>query len=534
VTAKTDAGAGSLRAAITAANANPGPDAITFGPDVTGSITLASSLPQVTDDLVITGPGASSLAIDGDGHRILAVKAGATLRVAGLTFRDGDAGSGDGGAILNHGSLVGEGLAFTGNRAALGGAIAGDGTLDIEGSTFAGNTASAAGGAISADGAVTLVNSTFAGNVAHSLGGALLLRGGGTLASLTVSGNGTSAGGHGGGLFAASGTYAMTNTILADSPAGGDCVRDGSAVLRTDLANLVEDGSCGPGTASRLAGDPNLGPLADNGGPTRTMAVRLPGPAVDTGDNASCPATDQRGTARALTAGDRCDRGAFETTDRTRPTATAPVVAPLVGRTLTSTGAPVRITVGGSDTGSGVDVRELQRSVNSGPWTAVASTGSTSVVTRVPVTGDVRYRARTIDKAGNASTWAYGPVLVAGITQQYDHSVRFTGTWRTGRSSHYSGGTVLYATGKGASAKLTFTGTSVALVTTTGPNRGKVKIYVNDVYKATVDLKSKTAAHRVLTWSATWATSGTRTVRIVVQGTSGRPRVDLDAFVVIR
>jgi hypothetical protein len=53
-----------------------------------------------------------------------------------------------------------------------------------------------------------------------------------------------------------------------------------------------------------------LGPLQDNGGPTWTHAL-LPGsPALDVGDPAQCPATDQRGVPRPQGAG--CDIGAFE------------------------------------------------------------------------------------------------------------------------------------------------------------------------------------------------------------------------------
>ena len=55
---------------------------------------------------------------------------------------------------------------------------------------------------------------------------------------------------------------------------------------------------------------PLLGPLADNGGPTRTRALLLGSPAIDTADNAVCPATDQRGVARPQLAA--CDIGAFE------------------------------------------------------------------------------------------------------------------------------------------------------------------------------------------------------------------------------
>src|SRR5262249_23190196 len=44
--------------------------------------------------------------------------------------------------------------------------------------------------------------------------------------------------------------------------------------------------------------DPKLGPLADNGGPTRTHALRRGSPALDSGDHSGAPDTDQRGVKR--------------------------------------------------------------------------------------------------------------------------------------------------------------------------------------------------------------------------------------------
>ena len=55
-------------------------------------------------------------------------------------------------------------------------------------------------------------------------------------------------------------------------------------------------------------GDPKLAPLADNGGPTDTMALLVGSPAIDAG--ADCPASDQRGLSRVV--GATCDAGAFE------------------------------------------------------------------------------------------------------------------------------------------------------------------------------------------------------------------------------
>lgn len=55
-----------------------------------------------------------------------------------------------------------------------------------------------------------------------------------------------------------------------------------------------------------------LGPLANNGGPTQTMALLVGSAAIGTADNAAAPATDQRGATRQDVAGEAIDIGAFE------------------------------------------------------------------------------------------------------------------------------------------------------------------------------------------------------------------------------
>ena len=78
------------------------------------------------------------------------------------------------------------------------------------------------------------------------------------------------------------------------------------------------------------------------------------------------------------------------------------------------------------------------------------------------------------------------------------------------------------------------TGRGIALVTTKGPGRGKVKVYLDGVYVETVDLYRSSVSYRVLAFSQMFASYGTHTIKLVGMGTSGRPRVDLDAFAVIR
>ena len=60
-----DSGPGSLRAAITAANANPGADVIAFAHGLRGTVALTSGELGITDDLRIDGPGAGRLAVSG-------------------------------------------------------------------------------------------------------------------------------------------------------------------------------------------------------------------------------------------------------------------------------------------------------------------------------------------------------------------------------------------------------------------------------------------------------------------------------------
>src|SRR5439155_16564232 len=59
-----DNGPASLRAAVVAANANPGADAIDFA--TTGTITLTSGALDITDSLTINGPGVNALTVSGN------------------------------------------------------------------------------------------------------------------------------------------------------------------------------------------------------------------------------------------------------------------------------------------------------------------------------------------------------------------------------------------------------------------------------------------------------------------------------------
>lgn len=85
------------------------------------------------------------------------------------------------------------------------------------------------------------------------------------------------------------------------------------------------DTSCGFDLTSA---DPELAPLASNGGPTETRALPLSSPAVDVVPKAHCPGTvDQRGEPRPEPGSLFCDVGAFERQDPVAPTITTGAAA---------------------------------------------------------------------------------------------------------------------------------------------------------------------------------------------------------------
>ena len=97
-----DAGAGSLRQAIIDANANAGADTIAFASGVTGTITLATNFPNITDDLTIGGPGRDALTIDGVAlYRPFWVELGKSLTLSDVTLKRGKSESERGSLIHN-------------------------------------------------------------------------------------------------------------------------------------------------------------------------------------------------------------------------------------------------------------------------------------------------------------------------------------------------------------------------------------------------------------------------------------------------
>lgn len=288
-------------------------------------------------------------------ERVFEVQLGQHVTFDNLTIRHGNTlGELGGGGIFNQGTATVLRSSIIQNAADDGGGIfsAGSGgELTVIDSTVAGNTArDTGGGVVTALRVANISNSTISGNKAVFGGGisniadpfpnvSII-----NLTNSTVSGNSADRGGglstdgngvfyvanstiaqntatQGGGLFSLStdtgesGQKTLNNTIIAGN-IGGDIGNSSGTVVISGTNNLIQDGIVPGGLVDSVIGDPRLGPLTDNGGPTFTHALLVGSAAFDQGSDAAAVdeqsntlTTDQRGLDRFV---GTVDIGAYE------------------------------------------------------------------------------------------------------------------------------------------------------------------------------------------------------------------------------
>lgn len=216
-------------------------------------------------------------------------------------------------------------------------------SVSVVGSTIAENEALENGGGIAASGddtghvppsTVDILNSTISGNMASGAGGGIWLTEGPVELAVrhsTVANNRASLG-DGVYLRDAGTALRLDHALLGDN--GTDLLLDSDAVGFTARYSLVESTLATlPDGAGNIVGiDPRLGPLADNGGPTRTHMLLDGSPAFNTGDAAFAPppALDQRGEPRVFQV---IDIGAVEKRIALPPTGAVPP-SPLIAGLL--------------------------------------------------------------------------------------------------------------------------------------------------------------------------------------------------------
>jgi predicted outer membrane repeat protein len=277
-----------------------------------------------------------------------------TLRTS--NFTNNSAGLVGGAVNLQReGPYVIEYSTFANNSAMSGGALALESVEEevfINGNLFSGNHVDSYGGALFemlaySTSQLTILNNTFFSNQAGEGAGALEIEDSVSIWNNTFSGN--QAPQKGASLYIGiNADVELINNIFEHNLGTEGCYRysPGNNTLM-GINNLADYGS--PDCMPTIIDDPLLGSLADNGGATLSMALLPDSPAIDTGDDANCPAIDQRGIIRPQ--GPHCDIGSYESiftatvapSDTPIPTIHSPTETPTFTPTPTMTPTEVPI-----------------------------------------------------------------------------------------------------------------------------------------------------------------------------------------------
>jgi hypothetical protein len=250
---------------------------VTFSPGATLNVTQSN--------LTITGPTSGS---------------GATITGGNVTT-PGFSGADDIIDIEPNASLTLENLTVTGALSSGSGGSSGIdvfGSLDMENVGASGNSNAVIriefSDGVGADGTAVIRNSTIANNSFSDSATAVDVFGDAKLFNTTLDHNDT-------GVFMDGGTAELTNTIVANSK-DGNCP---GGPVTSSVKSFDTDGQCGLDLPSA---NPQLNPLATNGGTTLSEAPKPGSPAVNAGTNSPCPPKDQRYANRDA----QCDVGAVE------------------------------------------------------------------------------------------------------------------------------------------------------------------------------------------------------------------------------
>lgn len=250
------------------------------------------------------------------------------VTISGLSFNGSNVGSDEGGAIANSTRLTVRDCYFSNNSARLGGAIANRGQLLLENCTFSQNSSDVGGVLFNSNDERTtamLRNCTLSGNISV-FGGGIANHGELSIDHCTITRNSVDRGG-GSGVWASpfAPPVQVSNSIIAgnftDGNLGDVDSSPDAVVFQSNGYNVIGVGNAaGNFNNNDQIGvtDPLLFPLADNGGPTPTHALRPGSPAISAGNPnfAPPPSFDQRGDGFPRVRNGRLDVGAYESETR--------------------------------------------------------------------------------------------------------------------------------------------------------------------------------------------------------------------------
>lgn len=223
--------------------------------------------------------------------------------------------------------------------------------------------------------------------------------------------------------------------------------------------------------------------------------------------------------------------------DTTGPSVALPAVAMVAGQVLAES-VVVEVAWPAASDPSGILRYELERRKNSRGWIRVALETDTATSARTPLApgNSYRFRLRAIDTVGNVGPWTTTTAAKFGLKQEHGSVMAYSKGWTAAALSGSSGGNVRHSAASGRWARLSFTGTSAAFVSTLGPARGIADIWIDGSYAGVVDLYAPTGTAKAVVWSTGTLSAAQHTLTVFVTGSKNPQatlaRVDVDAFLV--
>lgn len=186
-------------------------------------------------------------------------------------------------------------------------------------------------------------------------------------------------------------------------------------------------------------------------------------------------------------------------------------------------------------TSAAVSRYTLERQEGSGTWISVPlpSALSQAVVIRLPAWRVHTFRVQATYADASTTSWGVSEPLWLAHADESDLAIAYQPAWALKTGIKAFGGARRTSSLAGATATYTFRGTDVAWISARGPKLGRARIYIDGDYIRTVDLRTARSQPRRVAFEAHFETAETRTLRVEVEGTAGRPRVDVDGFITL-
>jgi hypothetical protein len=185
--------------------------------------------------------------------------------------------------------------------------------------------------------------------------------------------------------------------------------------------------------------------------------------------------------------------------------------------------------------GGAITSYDVQQSTNGGAFVdrTLSSPTATTLATNLTPGSTYQFKVRANNSNGHGE-WVTTAAFLAKQKPDTANGIVYSSGWSIKALTGAWDNSVHTSSIAGKQVTFTFTGRNVSWIGTKGPNYGSADVYIDGVFQKTVNCHTTTSAvkkKQTLTRYGWGDVSQTHTITIVVDGTAGHPRIDVDAFV---